>query len=242
MDKINNDIVYILGGNSCWEDNEIRYSLRSVDKFLHSYRNVVIIGRLPDFIDPSKVTHIPCVDANKDKAKNIKKKLVEACNSPLVSEDFMFFNDDYFIVAPIDANKYPYYWKCDLYHTMAINQTVYRNHVDSTIKALIKRNHPLKNFDTHKPIIYNKEQLLNVIYSYDWSINYGYTMRSLYCNTLEISGEYKLDDKIVRPTTVGGWMARIRGIDCFSIEDRAVNSMFKEFIHSLFPDKSRFEL
>lgn len=237
-----NDILYILGKNSCWQDNELRYSLRSVEKYLQNYRKVVIVGECPSWINKACVLHLPCDDEPINKAANIKKKILLAAHSPEVSENFMFFNDDYFLTAKVDANDYPYYWKCDLGHTEAINHTIYRQHVMATIQALRAKNHPLKNFDTHKPIIYNKERLKEVIYSYDWSVAYGYVMRSLYCNTLNINGEHKLDNKLVRPMRIDAWKEMIVGIDCFSVDDRAVDFIFKDFIGKMFPDKSVFEL
>lgn len=239
---VKNDLVYIVGKNSCWNDNELRYSLRSVSKYLKNYNRVFIIGELPSFINPQSVVHLPCEDGIGNKALNIKNKILLAAHTSEISENFMFFNDDYFLTADVDANDYPYYWKCELSHTESINHTIYKQHVQATIKVLTARNHPLKNFDTHKPIIYNKERLKEVIYDYDWSIAYGYVMRSLYCNTLRISGEYKLDNKTVRPMRLSSWQEMIQGIDCFSVDDRAVDFIFKDFIHGLFSEKSGFEI
>ena len=237
-----NDLVYVVGKNSCWNDNELRYSLRSAERHLKNYRRVVIVGECPEFINKDTILHIPCEDTMRNKAYTIKKKIMAAADHPEVSENFMFFNDDYFLTAGVDANSYPYYWKCDLNHTMHINHTIYREHVQTTITALQAKGLPLKNFDTHKPIIYNKEKMKEVVHQYDWSVAFGYIMRSLYCNTLLIEGEYKLDNKLVRPMRIEGWKEMIVGIDCFSIDDRAVDFTFKDFIEKMFPNKSGFEL
>ena len=238
---IKNDIVYVLGSGSLWLNNEIRYSLRSVDKFLQNKGEVFVFGELPIFLDDKKLIHVPLIDISGDKALNIRNKLVAICNNPLVSENFMLFNDDYFLRSAIDANNYPYYYKCDLYNTMNINRTLYREHVIATINALESRELSLYNFDTHKPIIYNKKHLLEVINMYDWNIKHGYIMRSLYCNTVGVIGEFKLDSKINLPLSAKRWDEKTIGEDCFSIDDRALGAGLNEFMRATYPDPSCYE-
>jgi hypothetical protein len=54
------DLVYVLGSGSRWGDNELRYSLRSVEKHLKGYNNVYLVGDKPDWV--RNVTHIPKQD------------------------------------------------------------------------------------------------------------------------------------------------------------------------------------
>lgn len=44
------DLVYILGSGSQWRNNELRFSLRSVQKNLKGYRNIYIVGENPGFL------------------------------------------------------------------------------------------------------------------------------------------------------------------------------------------------
>lgn len=239
--NLQNDLVYILGKESCWQNNELRYSLRSVEKFLKNYGRVWVFGEDPGFLNKDHITHVPCKSEDLDKAKNIKNKLLRVCGCGAVSDNFMFFNDDYFLMGEVDATNYPYYWKCDLQHTVNINRTIYKDYVWATIHALNLKGLPLKNFDTHKPIIYNKQDLFNIIHEYDWSISRGYIMRSIYCNTMKIEGVERLDNKFVTPLSVNRWKEKTAGLDCFSIADRVVNRHFKQFLEESFPEKSLFE-
>jgi hypothetical protein len=56
------DLVYTLGTGSQWQNNEIRYSIRSIIKNLTGYRNIYIIGETPTFLTPlaqvSKVSQV----------------------------------------------------------------------------------------------------------------------------------------------------------------------------------------
>lgn len=91
------DIVYILGDGSPHNNEELRYSLRSVEKHIKGVRNVFVVGENPGFLS-DKVIYIPALDPypcdlnNKD--RNIWHKLETACKHPLLSEDFLFSADD----------------------------------------------------------------------------------------------------------------------------------------------------
>ena len=116
------DLVYILGRGSNWQNNELRYSLRSVEKFVTGIRNVFIIGEKPSFIN-DQVIHIPYKDVYTNKARNIMAKILRACNDSRMTKNFMLWNDDYFAIQPFSAIDYPYYFKCDLHHSVRINKS-----------------------------------------------------------------------------------------------------------------------
>ena len=50
------DIVIPLGTESRWHDNELRFTLRSIEKHLTGYRNVIIVGWCPPWVQ--NVVHI----------------------------------------------------------------------------------------------------------------------------------------------------------------------------------------
>ena len=50
-------VVYVLGTGSKWKNYELLYSLRSIEKNLKGFTDVVIVGELPSWIQ--NVIHIP---------------------------------------------------------------------------------------------------------------------------------------------------------------------------------------
>lgn len=237
-----NDVVYLLGKRSAWDDNELRYSLRSVERHLKNIGTVYIIGGDPSFLNPETFIHIPYADIHKNKARNIKDKIYSICQLDAVSDNFMLFNDDYFLNQDIDATNYPYYHKCKLQETMLIQRNEYSRHVSPTFDILRSQGFRTWNYDVHKPIIYNKRLFMETMDKYDWEREYGFIIRSLYCNTLKVDGAYKKDGKAGWAMPVERWVRFTEEIDCFSIDDCSVNEHFKTFIDKLFPTKSRFEL
>ena len=51
------DIVYALGSGSKWDNNELRYSLRSLEKNFLDLRNIYIVGTFPHFLQDPNPEH-----------------------------------------------------------------------------------------------------------------------------------------------------------------------------------------
>jgi hypothetical protein len=207
---------------------------------VRNYRKIVVVGYKPAWMN-DEVYHIPMLDIYSNKARNIMGKIYKAAGIRDITRDFLFMNDDYFICSDIDAEQYPYYWKCDLSNTIKIQNNDYQKHVIPTYETLKNKGLPTKNFDVHKPIIYNQASFRKVVDEYNWNIPYGYIMRSLYCNTLNIEGKQRLDDKIDHSHIPDGWKRITHNLDCFSTGDQSLNRYFSTFLERRFPNKSIFE-
>lgn len=236
------DIVIPLGRGSKWSNNELKFCLRSIETHLQNYRNIFIIGEDPNFLS-DKVIFIPCPDIHSNPALNIATKVVSACLDERLSTEFALLNDDYFFVADVDISTYPFYYKCDLHHTVKINVNHYRSHVIATLKVLQENFLPIKNFDTHYPMRMEKDKVLDIWGRYDWNRLYGLILKSTYCNTFGIEGELRLDSKAVHARNKEWWESYASQRECFSIDDACLTGTgFKTFIEERFPHKSTFEL
>lgn len=235
------DVVYIFGKGSPWQNNELRYSLRSVEKNLRNYRNVFLIGAKPDFIGP-EVTEVPYKDIYANKQRNIMSKILRACNDDRISQEFILFNDDYFLLQPTESPNYPYYFDKDLNTKSKEYANAYKNCIDETIQALQRRVKPTQHFDLHKPIVYNKLKFKAMVGAYDWNVRYGYIVKSMYCNHNNIAGVQLADNKINYQYRAELIEQINKGQPMFSIGDKAINQAMKAYIMKQFPDRSKFEL
>lgn len=232
------DIVYVLGTGSRWHNNELRYSLRSVEKHLKAYDNVYIVGFKPGWLQ--NVIHIPADDAfRQEKERNIFHKITVACLDKRVSEDFIFFNDDHFLLQ--DVESMPYYHREPLEQYVKGRVTTYKISANNTLQALKRRGYSTLNFDVHAPIIYNKSKFLE-LKKYNWNIRGAYIIKSLYCNTHGITGEMLTDCKIQTPLTELQLHDRIKGRPVFSIGDGAITKTLRLFMDRLYPRESEFEM
>lgn len=236
------DIVIPLGNGSHWDNLELKFALRSLVAYCHHVDNVYIIGEKPNWL--KSVVHIPAVDkpGQENKERNICNKILLACSLPELSTNFLFMNDDHFLLSRI-----PPLW-C-YYHDMLSNTIDNRPAHDSyyyalqnTLEALDKKHLPTKNFDCHAPIIYNKEKFKRVMSRHDWTIPNGYVIKSLYCNTLSIPGKKCTDLKITTRFRCSELEALTAGRKFFSIGDGATGADLNIFLNYLYPDKSKYEL
>lgn len=232
------DVVYILGNGSPWQDNELRYSLRSVEKHLKGYRNIYLIGEKPKWIS-DQVIHFPCPeDPEVCRERRIMEKVAFACQVEEISETFLFFNDDFFLVEDIKTDV-PYFQNGTLKEAMG------RRKLEDSYWHSIRNTHKAAdgdNFDIHYPILYNKKDFLAAMSRHNWNKKHGYTVKSLYCNTLGITGPYLKDLKINKKAMKDKLLEIIKGRDLFSISDRSLNTEMKELLNDLYPHKSKYEI
>lgn len=242
------DIVYILGSGSIWDNNEIKYSLRSVEKHLCGVGNVYSCGAKSSL----NIGHIPCEDfpnQNMTKALNIRNKILAACNDERVSENFLVFSDDYFLLESHAAGAYPYFYRGLLEDGMKTPglSSLYRMVYGNTIKVLKDNKLPTKHFNVHAPILYNKEKAKQALSIADWNTMLGFMSKSLYCNYCNIEGVLQSDCKISQPLATEKIHELIAGRPFFTISDRAImqgrNPLFSmvTVFNQLYPNKSRWE-
>lgn len=188
------DIVYILGTGSQWGDNELKYSLRSVEQNLKEYVRIFIVGEKPAFLNDN-IIHIPYKDNHKNKQRNIHNKILAACECKEINDNFILFNDDYFIIKPMKLPQVPLYTYSEyLLDAVPKFKNNYKNHIEKTIQLLGN----VKNYDTHYPITINKKKYIQINEIIDWEVTYGYLTRTLYVNRLPYTiFPVKITDKII---------------------------------------------
>jgi hypothetical protein len=225
-------VVYPLGTGSRLKDFEIRMSLRSIEKYLTGVKDVWIVGQCPPWLQ--NVNHIPFQDTHAVPDRNIMEKLKKACEHPEITEDFIMFNDDHFLLQPFDAPTFPYY------HRNGLDEYVKRRGLDgygrrsnNTLKRLQELRLPIQHFDVHTPIIYNKASFLEHVTGADWHKKQdGYIIKSLYANSLKIEGVDYKDNKINHPPKPDDLM--------FSTMPH-MRATVTRFLQEQFPEASKYE-
>lgn len=171
------DVVYF---TKCFNgsNEELRYSIRSICKNL-KFRKLVIVGTKPDYIEPDLFIHFDPVGTKYSNVREAIKYLIS--NDFDVTEDFYLFNDDFFVMKPMD--HIPYYFDGTLFEY--VGKVIYNfgGFSDYTIKLLQEirylkeHNLPVNNYEVHMPILINKKLALEVLNDDNVS-----TFRSTYGN------------------------------------------------------------
>lgn len=232
-------IVIPLGNGSRWNDTELRYCLRSITKHLTGYGNIFIIGEKPEWL--RNIVHIPCPDYSDKtyhKERNIFEKIMAACRDERVTDDFLFMNDDHYMLQNFEAEQFPYYCQGWLSEFMTV--TDYKYTVSNTLDLYREINDVY--FDIHCPLIYNKKMFVDILNPLDWSKNFGYCIKSVYCNNVnELRAIEYPDLKINEVYSSDQIRKLIAGRPWFSIGDKAREGGLLRVLNELYPNKSIYE-
>jgi hypothetical protein len=238
------DIVYVLKNEpSDWQDNEIRYSLRSLERFGRNYDRVFLVGGKPDFLDYNKIIHLAHQDKYAVPDYNVFLKLIYACSNSDISENFVLFNDDFYLLRYISLRTIPYYYKREEISTIYGNKNTFNDTALLTREFLLKYNKPIFDFKPHYPIIYNKTKLQSLIplFAEGFKISpLGLSLRDLYCNWHKVPNKiYKKENKMIGKNVI---ITRfIKRLDLFSGSNSARKDE-KIFLKNKFVVKSKWEI
>lgn len=181
------DIVYFVKDGT--HNEEFRHSLRSVCKNMPNHGRIWVFGGCPRNIVPD--VRIRVHQEGKTKWDKVRAMFKMACENKELSEDFILFNDDFFVMKPIEEIKPLYHCTLD----ERIEQLPfgpYRNNLQNTCDFLKERTETPLSYELHVPFVFNKKKLLKLIEEYpDLRAT-----RSSYGNIYNIGGEQSDDVKV----------------------------------------------
>lgn len=230
------DVVIPLGSSTASNHIELRYCLRSIEKYVPNLGNVFIVGEKPSWL--RSAFHLPEHDQKgwSAKERNIFRKLLKAVGSRLVSDDFLYFNDDMFLLAPWKGD---YYFKGTLADSFAgLSDSNYHKRTIANTLAYLGGGY---DYDGHAPIEMNKQKFLETVNNASWFIPHGYGIKSLYCNLNEIEGQYYPDLKIHQACNYFSLSNQLQNRRYFSTTDGVTNSDMEHMWEMLYPNKSVYE-
>lgn len=244
------DILYVVGTGSKWNDNELRYSLRSIAMYGRNIDRVYIVGHKPDFVS-NYVHYIPCDDPYVRKHKNILHKVKSAINKSDIGNHFLISSDDHFYLHEVDFDNLPVYYIFEqIRHNLTPEEAKshYNRSLDDTYNMLSRYELPVYQTNPHcnthfRTDLYRRNQYL---FDEAMSLVYGGEMNCIMGNLMIANGAqpvaYK-DSKL----ELEKWKEdklreeRLKDIECFSISDKSLQWGIGDVIKSLYPNKCKYE-
>jgi hypothetical protein len=237
------DVVYVVGRGSAWNDNELRFSMRSLAKYVSGIGKVFIVGKIPAFV--TNVVPIPWPDRYPCKERNIMEKLAAACGHSQLTNQFLHVHDDHFALAPVAAGEVPNFaGPVDL---KGLARSVdpgntWRESVLNAEHALRMRGLTTWNFDIHTPILIDKDRYPETMDLYDWRGKpRGFVVKSLYGNTVGLQPTHLSDIKLNDRYGLAELVRQLKGRPWFSIGNGALSPWFKNLLGELYPMPSPWE-
>lgn len=241
------DVLIPLGHQSEWDNNEIKFCLRSIERNLIDLERIFIIGYFPDFlIKGEKLIHIPCDDPFKhNKDANLIRKVIRGINTD-ISENFIRISDDQLFLKPILSKDIKPLYECDLKNHNWDNLNRWRSRLKNTAEILENEGKSIFKFDSHIPVVYNKKKFIEIFDRYIWDIEGGgYTINTIYFNNIE-GEKIELTDlekaTFERPMNEIEIKKRIEGRQYLGYNDKGLNSELKLQLFYLFPNPSSYEV
>lgn len=227
------DIVYVLGNGSKHNNSELKYSLRGVEMFLKNVGRVFVVGSCPQSV--RNLIHLPCKDTHDVPDMNIRDKIMTACKSDFVADDFLFMNDDHFLLKPFDVTKFPNFHKGDIMKAIEPrSMDPYRKRLQNTYNQLKAKGLNTLNFDIHTPILYNKRKFLDMVKQFDWKVDQGLVIKSLYGNFYDLKTVEAKDYKIAGESQIE--------LDTAVFSTHAtISQQLQRYLQNRYPKPSQYE-
>lgn len=244
----NMDFVYIVKNEE--ENEDLRYSLRSLDKFV-PHDKIWIVGYKPSWVTNVNYLEVPKTGT---KHQELTKSLIAICQCEEISDDFIFMNDDFFAIKPIDNLEE----SIDVRLGTLERSIEIHEKMDGTWHKAFKQLYelledlgvekPYYNFESHTPLIMNKKKLLDVlmlpkVQEYIQSPKVLHR-RSLYGNYYHLSCKMLSKDvKISR--TIDDTMKKLDVCGWLSVYDNQIGNLnfpkLNSLFYELFPNSCKYE-
>lgn len=226
------DIVYVCRPG---ENEELRYSIRSIEANL-KYDNLWVVGSKPSWYSGN---FLPVEDIS-SKFNNITNCLKIVSNTDQIADEFIFMNDDFFLLDKIDSlpvyHGGPLHEKVDEY--MSLASTNYARLLNKTYQDLVSAGikDPL-DYDIHVPMTMTRSGLKKCL-------GKAFFPRSGYGNLMNVGGTLIKDVKAYKK---GSYMSsrshnpESSSLPFISTEDESFYNVYNSILKDMFKDPSSYE-
>lgn len=222
---------------------ELKYALRSIQKYLNGFKEIWIIGDCPGWV--ININHIDVREETGKNARNILRKILKGFDRREVGETVLQWQDDIFLTQPLQVKDIKYWYDRTLEEAIYEHHGSYHTYITNTA---LKITEAAKFYDIHVPIIYKKNRFEQLAKSYDWDRK-NYILKTLYCSSGAINCQYidgiqteqMKDCKIATPLRFNEIKKKIGGSLFFSTSPQGLNEEMMEVFEELYPEKSNFE-
>ena len=162
------------------QGKELLYALRSWDKNCCFPADFVVIGDKEEWFS-DEIHFIECQRVSDNPSVDTYHKLKVALDSDLVTDDFIWTNDDIYVLQPIDLSHIQLPKVIGPLDTSKY-KGFYRENMQRTIDCLKQLGAACQNYGTHTPVMFNKASWLGLIAKLDEQITQGMLYTSIYFN------------------------------------------------------------
>lgn len=235
-------LAYPLIEDPTGQYNELRFSLRSAEKHLSGFTSVMIVGAKPSWLTGATVVPYSGLPNSQ---KQVTDKISIMCQA-LRPKPLIFMNDDFYFLSDINAGDMPLYHTSKTLRKRADEVTAagaggYAKRLSDTADYLLKYGFEDICFECHQPLIIRQPQLMRFATSSALKDDRELLLKSIYGNMVNDQRKRQGNTKIHNydPKKIAG---QLKPLPFFSSGDGFMQNGGLEFLESLYPNKSKFEL
>ena len=242
------DILYVIGKGSEWNNNELRFSLRSIAKYGKNIDSVFIVGYKPDFVS-DEVTFIPCDDPYDCAHKNILHKVLTAIVESDISNHFLISSDDHYYMEPTDFDNLPLYYRSveipDRVDGRKLWNPYFRSLHDTrwvleSNKLTIYQTNPHCNTHFFVDLYKKNKHLFDECFRYKFGIELNCLMGNLLIHE-GVEPTFFMDAKLNGRESDKEIEERIRECGCLSSTPGIAKSNLAKYLGRVFNNKCKYE-
>lgn len=241
------DIFIPLGPGSRYENIEIKYALRSIERYAIGWRKIWIVGTIPSFLhETDRIKLIQKKEYNHNKATRISRKVLWAFENLPMTNRIAFWNDDYLLINTIDVREILPYYRGTLMRKITHTSGGWHKTLNITANALLEAGLPARHYDIHVPILLDRNKFCALG---EWWIRsrsaggMGFVMKSIYGNNYYKDTPFTTRDRKIQ----GNWSRDMirsminNGRWLISYGDGALKTGLGTWMAEQFPEKCSAE-
>lgn len=219
---------------------ELKYALRSIEKNLSGWDKIFIIAaQFPPFeyadpvIDKAGLETILEFDVDGRKEYSCYRKLLAACNDERVSENFVYWNDDHWLLKPLHVSEIKNWHNGSLADEIKKPHSArWRMAAENTLRIQAGSN----NYDIHYPMIFSKDAFKTIFQNETEEL----CIKTRWMQVIGCGGPFMEDCNLSSMLTYSEIKQAIDG-KLFCSSKGGITKEYFRVLEELFPDKSRFE-
>ncbi len=237
-------------------DQELKFSLRSFDKYFTELGDVWVFGHLPTSIDPAKVHHVkeqPMVTPGIFTQSGVRRLALH--DHPELGEKLIIASDDHYLLKPVTYRDFGPYALQDMSKIETRGRSDWQMKIWRTYDLLVHMGYPTINYESHTPMRIEREkylQMASLFLNIEKAARHdyeSYCVTTAYWNIINDQSEQPRSGQdhrigfsaINRTRRKSKILQLIKDKTFLFHNDRGLTRALKSVIQDLFPKKSRFE-
>ena len=210
---------------SSFGDLELRFALRSIEKYF-PVRDVWCVGIPREWLSVNWIEQPDSIGSYDTRHESVRQKILRACENPFISDPFALWNDDIFLLKPIE--EIPDYYDGTIQDRLKDTTSGYAERMRKTIPYSDGR-----NYEVHTPVMIDKNVFKRV--SKEGMLN-----RNPHCSLSKRKKVQIEDPKLYNHNSHLNFHEWKQGKTMFSTTDFSFHYILPK-MNQMYPEPSRWE-